>query len=174
MQQIRPVRVRYLVLQREQQDLLQCRQRVWHLQRDSPLVAANQADRTDHQQGVLQIMRHDHRQPVQVVLRQPRPLVISSAYRPRNLMMLQQVQARLQGHLQARASVVALQTLRHHQQVVRARVQRMLMAVQVSVRPQCSAICLVVLQQVMPKAQQHKVVRDLQQVGRAQQVGQLR
>ena len=96
-------------------------------------------------------------------------------------MMLQQVQARLQGHLQARASVVALQTLRHHQQVVRARVQRMLMAVQVSVRLQCSAICLVVLQQVMLKAQQLKADkvlqqadRDLQVVDRAQQVGQLR
>ena len=123
MQQIRPVRVRYLVLQREQQDLLQCRQRrVRHLQRDSPLVAANQgqANRTDHQQGVQQIMRHDHRQPVQVVLRQRRPLVISSAYRPRNLMMLQQVQARLQEDLQARVNVVALQTLRLHQQVARA------------------------------------------------------
>ena len=80
MQQIRPVKVRYLVLQREQQDLLQCRERVWHLQRGSPLVAANQANRSDHQQGVLQTMRHDHRQPVQVVLRQRRPLVISSAY----------------------------------------------------------------------------------------------
>ena len=183
MQQIRPVKVRCLVLQREQQDLLQCQQRVWHHQQGSHLVVvvvvaanqANQVNRTDHQQGVLQIMRHDHRRPVQVVLRQPRPLVISSAYRPRNLMMLQQVQARLQEDLQARVNVVALQTLRLHQQVGRARVQRMLMAVQVSVRPQCSVICLVALQQVMPKAQQLKVVRDRQQVVlRAQQVAQLR
>ncbi len=82
MQQIRPVKVRYLVLQREQQDLLQCRQRDLHLLRGPPLVAANQgqANRTDHQQGVQQIMRHDHRQLVQVVLRQLKPLVISSAY----------------------------------------------------------------------------------------------
>ena len=148
-----------------------------HLLRGPPLVAANQgqANRTDHQQGVQQIMRHDHRQPVQVVLRQPRPLVISSAYRLRNLMMLQQVQARLQGHLQAKVNVVALQTLRLHQQVARARAQRMLMAVQVSVRPQCSVICLVALQQVMPKAQQLKVDRDRQQVvDRGRQVVQLR
>ena len=83
MQQIKLVKVRCLVLQREQQDLLQCRQRrVRHLQRDSRLVAANQgqANRTDHQQAQQQIMRHDHRQPVQVVLRQLKPLVISSAY----------------------------------------------------------------------------------------------
>ena len=72
----------------------------------------------------------------------------------------------------AEVNVVALQTLRLHQQVVtRARVQRMLMAVQVSVRPQCSVICLVALQQVMPKAQQHKVVRAQQQVvDKAQQL----
>ena len=161
MQQIKLVRVRCLVLQREQQDLLQCRQRVWHLQRDSPLVAANQANRTDHQQGVLQIMRHDHRQPVRVVLRQPRPLVISSAYHRNQMVMLDQVRVRQrQEDLQARVNVVALQTLRLHQQVARARAQRMLMAVQVSVRPQCSVICLVALQQVMPKAQQLKVDRD--------------
>ena len=82
MQQIRPVKVRCLVLQREQQDLLQCQQRVWQHQQDSPLVAAanqGQVNRTDHQQAQQQIMRHDHRQPVQVVLRQPRPLVISIA-----------------------------------------------------------------------------------------------
>ena len=175
MQQIKLVRVRCLVLQREQQDLLQCRQRDLHLLRGPPLVAANQgqANRTDHQQAQQQIMRHDHRQPVQVVLRQRRPLVISSAYRPRNLMMLQQVQARLQGHLQARVSVVALQTLRLHQQVDRARVQRMLMAVQVSDQHQCSVICLVALQQVMPKAQRLKAVRQ-QVVDRARQVAQLR
>ena len=148
MQQIRPVRVRCLVLQREQQDLLQCRQRVWHHQQDSHLVvvvvaAANQANRTDHQQGVLQIMRHDHRQPVRVVLRQPRPLVISSAYHRNQMVMLDQVRVRQrQEDLQARVNVVALQTLRLHQQVARARAQRMLMAVQVSVRPQCSVICL--------------------------------
>ena len=123
MQQIRPVKVRCLVLQREQQDLHQCRHRVWHHQQGSHLVvvvvaAANQANRTDHQQAQQQIMRHDHRQPVQVVLRQPRPLVISSAYRLRNLMMLQQVQARLQGHLQAKVNVVALQTLRLHEQMM--------------------------------------------------------
>ncbi len=80
MQQIKLVRVRCLVLQREQRDLLQCRQRVWQHQQDSPLVAANQVDKTDHQLGVQQIMRHAHRQPVQVVLRQLKPLVISSAY----------------------------------------------------------------------------------------------
>ena len=182
MQQIKLVKVRCLVLQREQQDLLQCRQRVHLLLQDLHLVVvvvaaanrANQANRTDHQQAQQQIMRHDHRQPVQVVLRQPRPLVISSAYRRNQMVMLDRVRVRQrQEDLQARVNVVALQTLRHHQ-VPWARVQRMLMAVQVSVRPQCSAICLVVLQQVMPKAQQHKVVRDLQQVGRAQQVGQLR
>ncbi len=177
MQQIRPVRVRYLVLQREQQDLLQCRQRrVRHLQRGSPLVAANQgqANRTDHQQGVQQIMRHDHRQPVQVVLRQRRPLVTSSAYHRNQMVMLDLVRVQQrQEDLQARASVVALQTLRLHQQVDRDRAQRMLMAVQVSVRLQCSAICLVALQQVMPKAQQHKVVRQ-QVVLRAQRVAQLR
>ena len=51
MQQIKLVKVRCLVLQREQQDLLQCRQRVWQHQQDSLLVAANQgqANRTDHQ-----------------------------------------------------------------------------------------------------------------------------
>ena len=176
MQQIRPVRVRCLVLQREQQDLLQCRQRVWHLQRDSPLVAANQANRTDHQQAQQQIMRHDHRQPVQVVLRQPRPLVISSAYRRNQMVMLDLVRVQQrQEDLQARVNVVALQTLRLHQQVGRARVQRMLMAVQVSVRPQCSVICLVALQQAMPKAQQLKVDRDRQQVvDRGRQVAQLR
>ena len=120
-------------------------------------------------------MRHAHRQPVPAVLRQPRPLVISSAYLRNQMVMLDLVRVRQrQEDLQARVNVVALRTLRHRQQVDRARVQRMLMAVQVSVRPQCSGICLVVLQQVMPKAQQHKVVRDLQQVGRAQQVGQLR
>ena len=176
MQQIKLVKVRCLVLQREQQDLLQCRQRVWHLQRDSPLVAANQgqANRTDHQQGVQQIMRHDHRQPVQVVLRQPRPLVISSAYHRSQMVMLDRVRVRQrQEDLQARVNVVALQTLRLHQQVARARAQRMLMAVQVSVRPQCSVICLVALQQVMPKAQQHKVVRQ-QVVDRDRQVAQLR
>ena len=141
-------------------------------------MAANQdqANRTDHQQGVQQIMRHDHRQPVQVVLRQPRPLVISSAYRRNQMVMLDRVRVRQrQEDLQARVSVVALQTLRLHQQVDRARVQRMLMAVQVSVRPQCSVICLVALQQVMPKAQQLKAVR--QQVvakDRAQRVARLR
>ena len=146
MQQIRPVRVRCLVLQREQQDLLQCRQRV-RLLRDLHLVvvvvaAANQANRTDHQQGVLQIMRHDHRQPVRVVLRQPRPLVISSAYHRNQMVMLDLVRVRQrQEDLQARVSVVALQTLRLHQQVM-DRAQRMLMAVQVNVRPQCSVICL--------------------------------
>ena len=101
-------------------------------------VAANQANKTDHQQAQQQIMRHDHRQPVQVVLRQPRPLVISSAYRRNQMVMLDLVRVRQrQEDLQARVNVVALQTLRLHQQVDRARVQRMLMAVQVSVRPQC-------------------------------------
>ena len=161
MQQIKLVKVRCLVLQR-----------------DSPLVAANQgqANRTDHQQGVQQIMRHDHRQPVQVVLRQPRPLVISSAYRRNQMVMLDLVRVRRrQEDLQARVNVVALQTLRLHQQVARARAQRMLMAVQVSVRPQCSVICLVALQQVMPKAQQLKVDRDRQQVvDRGRQVARLR
>ena len=140
-------------------------------------MAANQdqANRTDHQQGVQQIMRHDHRQPVQVVLRQPRPLVISSAYHRNQMVMLDLVRVRQrQEDLQARANVVALQTLRHHQQVVRARVQRMLMAVQVSDQHQCSVICLVDLQQVMPRAQQHKVVRDLQVVLRGQRVVRLR
>ena len=177
MQQIRPVKVRCLVLQREQQDLLQCRQRVWHHQQGSHLVvvvvvAANQANRTDHQQEVLQIMRHDHRQPVRVVLRQPRLLVISSAYHRNQMVMLDLVRVR-QGHLQERVSVVALQTLRLHQQVARARAQRMLMAVQETVQHQCSAICLVALQQVMLKAQQHKVVRQ-QVVDRDRQVAQLR
>ena len=74
----------------------------------------------------------------------------------------------------AEANVVALQTLRLHQQVARARAQRMLMAVQESVRPQCSVICLVALQQVMPRAQQHKAVRGLQVVLRAQRVARLR
>ena len=74
----------------------------------------------------------------------------------------------------AEANVVALQTLRLHQQVARARAQRMLMAVQESVRPQCSVIYLVALQQVMLKAQQLKVVRDLQVVAKAQRVAQLR
>ena len=180
MQQIRPVKVRCLVLQREQQDLLQCRHRVWHHQQGSHLVvvvvaAANQANRTDHQQAQQQIMRHAHRQPVPAVLRQPRPLVISSAYHRNQMVMLDRVRVRQrQEDLQARVNVVALQTLRLHQQVARARAQRMLMAVQVSVRLQCSAICLVVLQQVMPKAQQHKVVRDLQVVDRAQRVARLR
>ena len=105
-------------------------------------MAANQADRTDHQQGVLQIMRHAHRQPVQVVLRQRRPLVISSAYLRNQMVMLDLVRVRQrQEDLQARVSVVALQTLRLHQQVM-DRAQRMLMAVQVNVRPQCSVICL--------------------------------
>ena len=90
MQQIKLVKVRCLVLQQAQQDLLQCRQRVWHHRQDLHLVvvvvaAANQANRSDHQQGVLQIMRHDHRQLVQVVPRQRRPLVISLAY-PRKVM----------------------------------------------------------------------------------------
>ena len=176
MQQIKLVKVRCLVLQREQQDLLQCRQRrVRHLQRDSRLVAANQANRTDHQQGVLQIMRHDHRQPVQVVLRQRRPLVTSSAYHRNQMVMLDLVRVQQrQEDLQARVNVVALQTLRLHQQVARARAQRMLMAVQESVRPQCSVIYLVALQQVMLKAQQLKVVRDLQVVAKAQRVAQLR
>ena len=141
-------------------------------------MAANQgqANRTDHQQGVLQIMRHDHRQPVRVVLRQPRPLVISSAYHRNQMVMLDLVRVRQrQEDLQARVNVVALRTLRHHQQVDRARVQRMLMAVQVSVRPQCSVICLVALQQVdRDKAQQHKAVRGLQVVLRAQRVARLR
>ena len=167
MQQIKLVKVRCLVLQREQQDLLQCRQRVHLLLQDLHLVVvvvaaanrANQANRTDHQQAQQQIMRHDHRQPVQVVLRQPRPLVISSAYRRNQMVMLDRVRVRQrQEDLQARVSVVALQTLRLHQQVDRARVQRMLMAVQVSVRPQCSVICLVALQQVMLKAQQLKMM----------------
>ena len=48
----------------------------------------------------------------------------------------------------------------------------MLMAVQVSDQHQCSVICLD-LQQVMPRAQQHKVVRQ-QVVLRAQRVAQLR
>ena len=179
MQQIRPVKVRCLVLQREQQDLLQCRHRVWHHQQGSHLVvvvvaAANQANRSDHQQGVLQIMRHAHRQPVPAVLRQPRPLVISSAYLRNQMAMLDLVRVR-QEDLQARVNVVALQTLRLHQQVARARAQRMLMAVQVSVRPQCSVICLVALQQAMPKAQQLKVDRDRQQVvDRGRQVARLR
>ena len=181
MQQIRPVKVRCLVLQREQQDLLQCRQRVWHHQQGSHLVvvvvaAANQANKTDHQQAQQQIMRHDHRQLVQVVLRQPRPLVISSAYRRNQMVMLDLVRVRQrQEDLQARVNVVALQTLRLHQQVARARAQRMLMAVQESVRPQCSVICLVALQQAMPKAQQLKVDRDRQQVvDRGRQVARLR
>ena len=95
MQQIKLVRVRCLVLQREQQDLLQCRQRVWPHQQGSHLVvvvvaAANQgqANRTDRQQAQQQIMRHDHRQPVQEVLRQPRPSVISSAYHRNQMVML--------------------------------------------------------------------------------------
>ena len=181
MQQIKLVRVRCLVLQREQQDLLQCRQRVWPHQQGSHLVvvvvAANQgqANRTDRQQAQQQIMRHDHRQPVQVVLRQPRPLVISSAYLRNQMVMLDLVRVQQrQEDLQARVNVVALQTLRLHQQVVRARAQRMLMAVQESVRPQCSVIYLVALQQVMLKAQQLKVVRDLQVVAKAQRVAQLR
>ena len=141
MQQIKLVKVRCLVLQREQQDLLQCRHRVWHHQQGSHLVvvvvaAANQANRTDHQQAQQQIMRHDHRQPVQVVLRQPRPLVISSAYHRNQMVMLDLVRVR-QEDLQARVSAVALQTLRLRQQVDRARVQRMLMAVQETVRLQC-------------------------------------
>ena len=168
MQQIRPVKVRCLVLQREQQDLLQCRQRCLP-------TSLSQLRKEVVLYGKTLTVRDPHRQPVRVVLRQPRPLVISSAYRPRNLMMLQQVQARLQGHLQARVNVVALQTLRLHQQVDRARAQRMLMAVQVSVRPQCSVICLVALQQVdRDKAQQHKAVRGLQVVLRAQRVARLR
>ena len=123
------------------------------------VAAANQANKTDHQQAQQQIMRHDHRQLVQVVLRQPRPLVISSAYRRNQMVMLDLVRVRQrQEDLQARVNVVALQTLRLHQQVARARAQRMLMAVQVSVRPQCSVICLVALQQAMPKAQQLKVM----------------
>ena len=151
-----------------------------HLLRGPPLVlrvaAANQASKTDHQQAQQQIMRHDHRQPVQVVLRQPRPLVISSAYRRNQMVMLDLVRVRQrQEDLQARVNVVALQTLRLHQQVARARAQRMLMAVQVSVRPQCSVICLVALQQAMPKAQQLKVDRDRQQVvDRGRQVARLR
>ena len=150
-----------------------------HLLRGPPLVVANQgqANRTDRQQAQQQIMRHDHRQPVQVVLRQPRPLVISSAYLRNQMVMLDLVRVRQrQEDLQARVNVVALRTLRHHQQVVtRARVQRMLMAVQVSVRPQCSVICLVAQQQVMPKAQQQVVDRDRQQVvDRDRQVAQLR
>ena len=182
MQQIKLVRVRCLVLQREQQDLLQCRQRVWPHQQGSHLVVVvvvanqGQANRTDRQQAQQQIMRHDHRQPVQVVLRQPRPLVISSAYLRNQMVMLDLVRVRQrQEDLQARVNVVALRTLRHHQQVDRARVQRMLMAVQVSVRPQCSVICLVAQQQVMPKAQQQVVDRDRQQVvDRDRQVAQLR
>ena len=117
-------------------------------------------------------MRHAHRQPVPAVLRQPRPLVISSAYLRNQMAMRDLVRVR-QEDLQARVNVVALQTLRLHQQVDRARVQRMLMAVQVSDQHQCSVICLVALQQVMPKAQQHKVVRQ-QVVDRARQVAQLR
>ncbi len=101
-------------------------------------VNQGQANRTDRQQAQQQIMRHDHRQPVQEVLRQPRPSVISSAYHRNQMVMLDLVRVRQrQEDLQARVSVVALQTLRLHQQVDRARVQRMLMAVQVSVRPQC-------------------------------------
>ena len=178
MQQIKLVKVRCLVLQQAQQDLLQCRQRVWHHRQDLHLVvvvvaAANQANRTDHQQAQQQIMRHDHRQPVQVVLRQRRPLVISSAYHRNQMVMLDLVRVQQrQEDLQARVNVVALQTLRLHQQVARA--QRMLMAVQESVRPQCSVIYLVALQQVMLKAQQLKVVRDLQVVAKAQRVAQLR
>ena len=149
-----------------------------HLLRGPPLVlrvAANQANKTDHQQAQQQIMRHAHRQPVQVVLRPPRPMVISSAYRRNQMVMLDLVRVRQrQEDLQARVNVVALQTLRLHQQVARARAQRMLMAVQESVRPQCSVIYLVALQQVMLKAQQLKVVRDLQVVAKAQRVAQLR
>ena len=96
MQQIKLVRVRCLVLQREQQDLLQCRQRVWPHQQGSHLVvvvvaAANQANRTDHQQAQQQIMRHDHRQPVQVVLRQPKPLETFSAYQRKVMQMMLKV-----------------------------------------------------------------------------------
>ena len=102
------------------------------------VVAANQANRTDRQQGVQQIMRHDHRQPVQVVLRQPRPLVISSAYHRNQMVMLDRVRVRQrQEDLQERVNVVALRTLPLHQQVARDRVQRMLMVVQETVRPQC-------------------------------------
>ena len=148
-------------------------------------MAANQGqvNRTDHQQGVLQIMRHAHRQPVQVVLRQRRPLVISSAYLRNQMVMLDLVRVRQrQEDLQARVNVVALQTLRLHQQVVtRARVQRMQMAVQETVRPQCSVICLVDLQPVTEAQQlkvvraQQQVVRDLHQVvDRAQRVARLR
>ena len=85
---------------------------------------------------------HPLRQPVQEVPRQPRPSVISSAYRRNQMVMLDLVRVRQrQEDLQARVSVVALRTLRLHQQVM-DRAQRMLMAVQVNVRPQCSVICL--------------------------------
>ena len=135
------------------------------------VAAANQVDKTDHQLGVQQIMRHAHRQPVQEVPRQLKPLVTSSAYHRNQMVMLDRVRVRQgQEDLQARVNVVALQTLRHHQ-VPWARVRRMLMAVQETVQHQCSVICLVALQQVMPKAQQHKVVRAQQQVvDKAQQL----
>ncbi len=87
-------------------------------------------------------VRDPHRQPVREVLRQPRPLVTSSAYHRNQMVMLDLVRVRRQEDLQARVSVVALRTLRHHQQVDRDRAQRMLMAVQVNVHPQCSVICL--------------------------------
>ena len=86
-------------------------------------------------------VRDPHRQPVREVLRQLRPLVTSSAYHRNQMVMLDLVRVRRQEDLQARVSVVALQTLRLHQQVM-DRAQRMLMAVQVNVRPQCSVICL--------------------------------
>ncbi len=105
-------------------------------------VNQGQANRTDRQQAQQQIMRHDHRQPVQEVLRQLRPLVTSSAYHRNQMVMLDLVRVRRQEDLQAMVNVVALRTLRHHQQVDRDRAQRMLMAVQVNVRPQCSVICL--------------------------------
>ena len=147
------------------------------------VAAANQVDKTDHQLGVQQIMRHAHRQPVQEVPRQLKPLVTSSAYHRNQMVMLDRVRVRQrQEDLQARVNVVALQTLRLHQQVVtRARVQRMQMAVQETVRPQCSVICLVDLQPVTEAQQlkvvraQQQVVRDLHQVvDRAQRVARLR
>ena len=134
MQQIKLVRVRCLVLQREQQDLLQCRQR-------GLPTSLSQVRKEVVLYGKTLTVRDPHRQPVREVLRQLRPLVTSSAYHRNQMVMLDLVRVRRQEDLQAMVNVVALQTLRLHQQVM-DRAQRMLMAVQVNVRPQCSVICL--------------------------------
>ena len=143
MQQIKLVRVRCLVLQREQQDLLQCPLMIKVGGQSMELIS-----RLGHPMIKLWwilaevssetlTVRDPHRQPVREVLRQLRPLVTSSAYHRNQMVMLDQVRVRQrQEDLQARVSVVALQTLRLHQQVM-DRAQRMLMAVQETVRLQC-------------------------------------